>query len=202
MKFHVIFTNINIHFIPQPILWGWVDGTPIWNLCILPCVAKPIVHSILSYVSIFLSTHHMHHIHNIHLKSASGDARGRLVCEGWPPTSSTLPCYYIMVWYSMQWGGISRCVVVWQSMVWFVRDGHHLLLSPSSIFRPITSDGQPPLTSCLLVCRRHSCSTYTTLQQLQDCSTGIWCFCRFYTPQWNIVWGLNYQTAKQVSLGE
>ena len=39
---------------------------------------------------------------------------------------------------------------------WFVRDGHHLLLSPSSIFRPITSDGQPSLTSCLLVCC-HTC---------------------------------------------
>ena len=82
------------------------------------------------------------------------------------------PAYHIhMIHLGMQMEG------------WDVRDGHHLLLSPSSIFRPITSDGQPPLTSCLLVCRRHSCSTYTTLQQLQDCSTGICCFCRFYTPQ-------------------
>ena len=109
--------------------------------------------------------------------------------EGWYVRDGhhlLLPFHVAMLWYSMQWDGISRCVMVWHSMAWFVRDGHHLLLSPSSIFRPITSDGQPPLTSCLLVCRRHSCSTYTTLQQLQDCSTGICCFCRFYTPQWNI----------------
>ena len=33
---------------------------------------------------------------------------------------------------------------------WYVRDGHHLLLSPSSIFRPITSDGQPPLPLAFL----------------------------------------------------
>ena len=114
MKFHVIFTNINIHFIPQPILWGWVDGTPIWNLCILPCVAKPIVHSILSYVSIFLSTHHMHHIHNIHLKSASGDAKGRLVCEGWPPSSS-LPFFHIPTHHKWRTAPLTSCLLARQS---------------------------------------------------------------------------------------
>ena len=36
---------------------------------------------------------------------------------------------------------------------WYVRDGHHLLLSPSSIFRPITSDGQPPLPLAFLLAK-------------------------------------------------
>ena len=61
----------------------------------------------------------MHHIHNIHLKSASGDARGRLVCEGWPPTSSTLPCYYIMVWYGIVCSGMVYHDVLWYGIVWY-----------------------------------------------------------------------------------